>query len=497
MQIRALFFLLSITLAGMGINSCVKERFETGGGKGVTFSVDTLRFDTVFTSLGSATRSVKVYNPHSLPIIIDEITLREGEASSFRFNADGFEGPSAKGVEIGGNDSTYIFVEVTIDPDQPLSESPFILGEELIVRVNGTEQVLRLEAWGQNANYIPSRFGKNGVAILTCNFNTVVWDDPKPYVIYGVLVVDECTLELPPGARVYVHGGIAINQDDQGMITFYNDGLIFVGPNGRLNSNGTLEDPVIIQGDRLEPLFETTPGQWQGIRLGKTSKGNSFSHTTIKNSLFGIFVDSLAEVQLDASIIANTSSDGILAFHGTVRAQNSLFYNNGRNSFGAILGGDYTFTYCTLANFRNNELAVGMSGSYCYDFPECNVTVTNAIKARFTNCVMTGSNSDEFWVSFPEGEQNELLLENCVFRVNELIKPNNLPDFVGDYTLNSINRQRSDSLFADLSADDYRPDTLSVLEHRAKPIAGITNDLEGNERDPVSPDVGCYEYQYE
>lgn len=497
MQIRALFFLVSITLAGLGLDGCVKERFETGGGKGVYFSVDTLRFDTVFTSLGSATRSVKVYNPHSLPIIIDEITLREGDGSSFRFNADGYEGPTVKGVEIGGNDSTYIFIEVTIDPDQPLSESPFILGEELIVRLNGTEQVLRLEAWGQNANYIPSRFGKNGVALLSCDFNTVVWDDPKPYVIYGVLVIDECTLELAPGVRIYVHGGIARNQDADGRISFYNDGLIFVGANGQLRSSGTLENPVLIEGDRLEPSFETTPGQWQGIRLDKMSRGNILSYTTIKNSLFGIFVDSLAEVQLEASIIANTSSHGILAYQGTVSARNTLFYNNGRNSFAAILGGDYAFTYCTLANFRNNEPAVGMGGVYCYDFPQCNVTATNALKARFTNCVITGSNSDEFWVSFPEGKQNELLLENCIFRVNELLEPDNFPGFMGDYTMNSFNRQRTDSLFADLSADDYRPDTLSVLEHRARPIVGITIDLEGNERDPANPDIGCYEYQYE
>ena len=371
-----------------------------------------------------------------------------------------------------------------------------MISEKLEFTINGNMQDVVLEAWGQNANYIPSRFGKNGVALISCDLNTVEWNDPKPYVIYGILVIDECTLVWPAGTRVYVHGGVARNTDTIGNTFFYNDGLIFVGPSGKLDARGTVDDPVLVQGDRLENLFEDIPGQWQGIRLDKNSKGNSFEHTTIKNSLYGIFADSSSSVDLKSCQIYNTSTDGVLAFHSSVKADNCLFYNNGRNSFSAILGGDYEFNYCTLANYGNDQPAVGISGAYCYDFPDCNVVIELPTHARFTNCVLTGSNRDEFWWIPSENSVNDLLFEHCLFRIDELLDDGNFPDFIEINTNSSQNRQRNDSLFASLSEFDFRPDTLSVLENKAVPIQNISLDLEGNSRDPVTPDIGCYEYLY-
>ena len=36
---------------------------------------------------------------------------------------------------------------------------------------------------------------------------------------------------------------------------------------------------------------------------------------------------------------------------------------------------------------------------------------------------------------------------------------------------------------------------MSIAEGMALPIPGIGIDLEGNMRDDVAPDIGCYEYQ--
>ena len=172
---------------------------------------------------------------------------------------------------------------MTVDPDQPLSISPFILSDEIEVTANGKIFVAYLEAWGQNANYIPSTDGKGKGALLSCNLGERTWNDPKPYVIYGILYIDSCTLILPAGTKIYVHGGIVRDTN-----TIYNDGLIVFLENGKLDARGTYDNPVVIQGDRLEEEYRDVKSQWVGMLFWQQSKGNKLSHTTIKNSIIGI-----------------------------------------------------------------------------------------------------------------------------------------------------------------------------------------------------------------
>lgn len=56
--IAALFAFLCI-----GIFSCNKIKYYDGDIQ-LGVSTDTLRFDTVFTTIGSSTRIIKLYNPH-------------------------------------------------------------------------------------------------------------------------------------------------------------------------------------------------------------------------------------------------------------------------------------------------------------------------------------------------------------------------------------------------------------------------------------------------
>ncbi|MBK9737739.1 MAG: hypothetical protein IPO92_23495 [Saprospiraceae bacterium] len=55
--------------------SCQRDGYYEGNDVQLTFSNDTLRFDTVFTSLGSSTRFIKIFNPKSEPILIN-VTLK-------------------------------------------------------------------------------------------------------------------------------------------------------------------------------------------------------------------------------------------------------------------------------------------------------------------------------------------------------------------------------------------------------------------------------------
>jgi hypothetical protein len=55
----------------------------------LSFSLDTLVFDTVFTTIGSTTQQFKIYNNENKTLNIEEIELMGGANSFFRMNVDG------------------------------------------------------------------------------------------------------------------------------------------------------------------------------------------------------------------------------------------------------------------------------------------------------------------------------------------------------------------------------------------------------------------------
>lgn len=492
-------YLIGVALLGVALASCDKEGdIITDGNFTLEFSLDTLRFDTVFTELGSATRSFKVYNRNDRPVRIGKVSLEGAAGAKFRMNVDGIPGDEVENVEIFGNDSIYVFVEVTIDPDEPLSESPFVIEDKVSFQTGDKRQEVRLEAWGQNANYFPSRFNKGVPVVLSCNNDKIVWDDPKPYVIYGEIFIDSCALEVMAGARIHVHGGIARNE----VFGVFNDGIIYTLANGSIRLLGTQENPIIVQGDRLEEPFQDDPGQWQGIILGRGSKGNVMEWTTVKNAIFSVYVDSLAELTAVNSQFYNTNSSGIIGFHSTIRLENCLVYNNLSTSVQLILGGDYTFDYCTVASYGVDASAISMSNFFCYDdFLNCRILEENPLRARFRNCIFFGSRRDEVGLSDLYGGQQpgafDIGFQNCIVRVDELLEQQGglYAGFLENQCATCINATRDDALFADPNEDDYHLDTLSIAEGMALPLPGIEIDLEGNRRDEAAPDIGCFEYQ--
>lgn len=497
---RAFFGLLLLLASTLLLVQCQRNQMVLDDPEAMLeFSVDTLRFDTVFTELGSATRSLKIYNRYNQPVNISRISIESAD-SRFRINVDGIPGNVATDVEIPANDSIYLFGEVTVNPDDPLSISPFVIEDALVFETNGNIQKVVLEAWGQNANYIPSRFNKGGVALLSCNFAEETWDDPKPYVIYGILFIDSCTLNLPAGVQIYVHGGVAQAVDEDGNVNVYNDGLIYVLPNGHINIEGTLEDPVILQGDRLEEPFSDISGQWVGLVL--TSEDNNIRHAEIKNSLLGVLIDSAGVLDIRHSRIYNTSSSGMIARRATIYAENCLVYNNGSTSLQISFGGDYEFNYCTFASYGVDAGAVLLSNGVCYD-PLCEQNAVFPLNATFRNTILFGSRRDELsLVDFTEGMSPETFqyeFDHCIVRVEELIDPDKggYTEFLTNQCATCINGTSTDALFVDPSEGDYSLDTLSIAEQQALPLPGINTDLLGNPRDPVSPDIGCLEYQDE
>ncbi len=489
---------------GSWLASCNQEEdFLTTGNIELEFSLDTLRFDTVFTELGSATRFFKIYNRENKPVKISKIYIEDEDNSPFRLNIDGIPGNSAGEVIVWAKDSIYVFAEVTIDPDQPLSISPFVILDKVMVEAGDRTGEVYLEAWGQNANYFPSRFNKGEAVLLTCNNGEIIWDDPKPYVIYGGIFIDDCTLKVAPGTDIYVHGGVGRGQavvEMDTVLNVFNDGYIVVRENARLLLEGTLEEPITIQGDRLETPFLEQPGQWNSIFLDKGSKGNKIEYTTIKNSIFGLVVDSTAEVSIKNSQIYNTAGSGIIGFRGIIAAENTLIYNNGGNSIQVLLGGSYDFDHCTIASYGVDASALFMSNFFCYDEDplSCEFFAVHRLNAKFRNCILHGSARDEIQlVDALEGQSVgdfSVRFEHCVVRVDELLEEQDglYANFFNEECINCFNADNREVLFVDPNEDDYQLDSLSIAIGAGITIPGITTDLLGNPRNDM-PDIGCFE----
>jgi len=91
------FFLATIA------SSCKKNLIYSKGN--LAFSKDTVVFDTVFTTIGSTTKRLKIYNRSSSTVRISEIELMGGASSPFRINVDGLQGRSFANIEMEGRDS--------------------------------------------------------------------------------------------------------------------------------------------------------------------------------------------------------------------------------------------------------------------------------------------------------------------------------------------------------------------------------------------------------
>ncbi|HSH50431.1 MAG TPA: hypothetical protein VK982_01770, partial [Bacteroidales bacterium] len=321
------FLILIITIL---IISCEKEKFYDASDIKLKFSHDTIMFDTVFTTIGTSTKYLTVKNPYHKTVKISSIYLAGGNNSPYRINIDGFSGTKLDNYEIKEKDSLYIFVEVTIDPNN--SDLPMVVNDSIIFAYKSNTQDVNLVSWGQDVNLINGN--ENGIIQ-----GTQYWTNNKPYLIYNSMLVDtNSTLTIEPGTKLHFHK---------------NSRLYVLGT---IIADGTFEEPIIFQGDRPEENYDDIPGQWDGIWLMAGSNNNLLNFTEIKNAIIGIQVDTLANelkptLQLSNSKILNMTSVGLYAQGSTIEAYNNVIGNCGQFAVALTIGGSYSFYHCTIANY--------------------------------------------------------------------------------------------------------------------------------------------------
>ena len=483
---------LGLVITAIVFHACQKDTTFTGINPSISVSTDTLTFDTVFTEVGSATRSFKIYNNESEDIEID-LKVNTLSESKFRLNVDGIPGNEIKDVFIKGNDSIYVFADVTVDPNQPVGISPFVIEESITISGGGSEKDVILEAWGQNANYVPGTKSKGVISLLSCDLGMETWDDPKPYVIYGVLFIDSCELVIPEGTNIYVHGGL-VRQDS----LIYNDGFIIVLADGKITAQGTAMNPITFQGDRLESSFDDVAGQWVGMRFISGSVGNHMEHVKLKNSVVGVRVDSAAQLSLESCEIYNTSSAGIIGIRSEIDVKNTLIHSNGQSCAILTYGGDYNFEHCTFSSYGNQSSAVRFDNFRCTDPPLCQeIVYVNRLDTKFTNCIFAGSDKDEIlpidWTGGADPDLFNFDFVNCAVTIDEILLPEQYPNFF-DNCSDCFRISVNDTLFFDADNNEYRLDTMSIAIDKGIQLFEINQDINDDSRDGM-PDVGAFEFQ--
>ena len=459
-----LFVLIAQSLA-----SCKKDQLLTSGGQ-LSFSTDTLKFDTVFTTIGSVTRSFKIYNTNKKRIRLDRIKLAGGANSMFRMNIDGVSTRDIQQVEIAANDSLYVFVALTVNPTSGLN--PFIVNDAVQMTLNGQQRDVPLEAYGQDAHYISD-------SVLTSQ----TWVNDKPYVIVHSAMIDSLNiLTIQKGCRIYMH----------------QDSKLYV--KGTLNVYGTKQDSVIFQGDRLDRDYfgyKDYPGEWRGIHFLGASEKSHINYAVIKNAGFtdaAIYVQppnyfdiNNPTLELKNTIIENSLGYGILAFNAYIRADNCLIHTCGSQNLAILEGGTYIFNYCTLATYGGlgiNHSQEPTAAILNYRDTSLTGYVGHDLNATFTNCIVYGPLDDEILF----GKKNEwaynVTLNNCVIK-----RTTALSNVVSNNLILNSSPQ-----FKDYSAWDYHPLPTSPVTLAGINIPGVIDDLDGLTR-ASTPSIGCYEVQ--
>ena len=147
---RILAYILVLTVAIPLFFACDNDdKFSGDSNLRLNFSSDTVRFDTVFTGIGTATKRLKIYNRNKNAITISGIELMSAGKTGFRMNVDGESGNKVSNVDILGKDSLYVLVEVTVNPLD--RNSPLLIADSIRLQFNGVTQYVRLEAIGQDA----------------------------------------------------------------------------------------------------------------------------------------------------------------------------------------------------------------------------------------------------------------------------------------------------------------------------------------------------------
>lgn len=473
---RYLLQILLVAIVAFSLFSCEDEGYLSSPDAQLHFSTDTVMFDTIFTTIGSTTQHLKIYNPYAENILIGRIRVAGGEFSNFRLNVNGVSSNEVYEVEVPARDSIFIFVEVTIDPNG--QNLPMVVQDSIEFTTNTNRQNVKLVAYGQDFKLIKSE-----------SIGTTTWTAEKPYLVYDYAYVDSTsTLTIEPGTKIH----------------FHKDAGLYV--RGTVIADGNFQNQILFTADRLEDTYKNIPDQWNGIILFSGSHDNVFNFTNIKNANIGLQVGTIedegyATLELSNSKIENMAYAGLFAMKSKISGYNNVIANCGFYAAALLVGGEYEFYHTTIANYwggytsrvRKTASLVLSNALVIESADGSKVTHTGDLeKAFFGNSIIYGNSQMEIELGKNEEKAFNYYFDHCIIQVPDTFNTSNK-----DHYKNIWKGEEYNPLFVDPYDDyNYELDTLSAAKDIGNPDYAklFPTDILNKDRfSDDGPDLGAYE----
>ncbi len=461
-HMKSLFLTLATALLLALSLGC--DRPVNPGEEGVlTFSRDTVAFDTVFTTFLTPSERLIVFNEQGRPLQIDRVWLEKGSASEFNMIVDGIQANDVTDLTILPEDSLHLFINLKSKETDAFAE------DAILFEVNGEIQRVPVEAFILDAYFLTARIEQEGNFLSIQGFffrqDTTLTPD-KPIIMDGPIFIPEgVTVTILPGTQIFFTPYQFGIRDSNSAPVFGLFSWLIV--DGTLKAQGQPGNKIVFQGARLDSLYQENPAQWRGLWFRETSRDNVLEHCEVKNGLLGVQVDGISntlapKLLMQYSEVKNMGAHGIIGVGqdktGTalnrppsIWMENCIVNTCKQRTLAILGGGHYRFYNCTFANFslfrfsRRTPQLLLTNWWYGDDGESIDVFPTDI---ELTNSIVWGSEDDEI-VLDSVLNYDRLVFDHCLIKVSEEYQPSVLPHVAGG----GVNQ---DPLFRDYLYRDYR-----------------------------------------
>lgn len=395
---KKLYSVVCILLISIIFFSCRDDYNYDLASQPLRFSKDTLLLDTVFSENRSNTYVLKVYNQQNEDVTIPRIYLEKNLDSQFKINVDGVSGGNAnnnnfQNVSLRAHDSLYIFIELA---PKTITSPTALVDENLIFETVGNIQKVKLISLVENADFYFSTSGTKEIK------SDLIWDSSKSKVIYGNLkFVNGSKLTINKGTKVYLHKNAAL----------------IIDKGCQLIINGTLNEKVLIRGDRHDIEHDTLPANWNKIHLMENTKAN-INYAIIKGGNQGLFLEKNSELNIFNSQILNFMDAGIHSLKGSIKGENIVMNDCGKSDLIIENGGNYDFTHCTFSNYWNLNLSPGYAVYLSNYYSDKGSLSYNPLNIIFKNCILWTRNSNSLFLDINKNAAFNYTFDTNLIRNN-------------------------------------------------------------------------------